>query len=551
MDKPQQHSADISQSQSLSAIWLIPVIALLIGLWMVYDQWSNQGPLISIQFHSAAGLEATKTRLKTRDVDIGEVEDIQLMRDSDGVLIHVRVDKTAEHLLREDSQFWIVSPRITHNGITGLNTLLSGSYIEMSPGKSTQAKYEFEGLNEPPVTPYGTPGLHITLNSNDEFAFAAGDPIIYKGLTVGRVEDIYFNFYERVVYYNAFIKAPYHKLITDNTRFWNASGLSVDLTSDGISVKTGNIETLLTNGITFGIPDGTPPGEVITDRAYFDVHPDYETAISPTYQHALKYVMLVSDTVRGLTIGAPVEYRGIRIGEVLAINLRNNTLDDSQDNLLESDYKIPVLFSIEPGKVGLPDSEQGIQTIKAQNELWVKQGLRARLQVGNLLTGKLFVELQHYPDEPAAEMGYFLDYPMIPTTLDDFSQLTHKASNLLDKFNKLPIEDLSEEMTAMARDFRNTAAAFKKASENVTQMLGEVDKQALIAQMNATMDSFKKLAEGYSSGSQSHEQLIQAIENLNTRMQELQPLLLRLNHQPNSLIFSGQDEQDIQPRAKP
>ena len=541
------HTAEIEQKNSVSAIWLIPIIALTIGLWMVFDQWRNQGPLINIQFNSAAGLEIKKTRLKTRDVNIGEVEDIQLMQDSDGVIIYVRVDKQAEHLLREDSQFWVVSPRITHNGISGLNTLLSGSYIEMAPGKSSESKNQFEGRDEPPVTAYGTPGLHITLNSNDEFAFSAGDPVVYKGLTVGRIEDIYFNFYERVVYYNAFVKAPYHKLISDNTRFWNASGLQVELTSEGISMNTGSLETLLSNGVTFGIPEGEEPGQPVTDRAYFDIHPDYDAAISPTYHNSVKYVMLVSDTVRGLTVGAPVEYRGIRIGKVLGINIDNTK---QQDGLLRSDYKIPVLLAIEPGKVGLPDNEKGIEQISAQFSLWFKQGLRARLESGNLLTGKLFVELQHYPDEPQQEVSYFMEYPVIPSTLDDFGQLASKAADVLDKFNQLPLESLSTEMTAMASDFRKTAAAFKTASQNVTQLLSEVDKQSLVAQMNDTLNSFKLLAEGYSSGSQSHDQLIEAIENLNTRMQQLQPLLLQLNHKPNSLIFSDAGNETPVPRAR-
>ena len=538
--------AKIKASKSLSAIWLVPLIALAIGLWMVYQQWANQGPLINITFNSAAGIEIKKTKLKTREVTIGEVTAISLLQDSEGVNISVRVNKEARNLLNQDSKFWVVSPKVTHAGISGLNTLLSGSYIEMSPGQSEQEQYNFEGLDEPPVTPYGTPGLHITLNSNAEFAYQAGDPIIYKGLTVGRVEDIFFNFYERVVYYNAFIKDPYHKLITANTRFWNASGVKVDLTSEGISLQTGNLETMLTNGITFGIPDGEIPGEVVTDRAYFDIYPNYEDAVTPNYKHSAKYVILVSDTVRGLKVGAPVEYRGLEIGEVLAINVQA----PETSSLLENDYKIPVLISIEPGKVGLPDNQQGLEQVMAQNEIWVNQGLRARLQTGNLLTGQLFVELQHYPDLPELAMTRFLEYPVIPTTLDDFSQLTQKASDVLDKLNRLPVEDLMSELTVMAQDFRETAAEFKAASAGMDELLINLEEKQVLEQVNKTMASFEQLAQSYSIGSQGHDELIDTISTLNQRMSELQPLLLQLNQQPSSIIFSAEPTQAKEPKAK-
>ena len=543
---PSEQDAKIKASKSLSVIWLVPIVALAIGLWMVYQQWANQGPLINITFNSAAGIEIKKTKLKTREVTIGEVTAISLLQDSEGVNISVRVNNEARNLLNQDSKFWVVSPKVTHAGISGLNTLLSGSYIEMSPGQSEQEQYNFEGLDEPPVTPYGTPGLHITLNSNADFAYNAGDPIVYKGLTVGRVEDIFFNFYERVVYYNAFIKDPYHKLITANTRFWNASGVKVDLTSEGISLQTGNLETMLTNGITFGIPDGETPGEVVTDRAYFDIYPNYEDAVTPNYKHSAKYVILVSDTVRGLKVGAPVEYRGLEIGEVLAINIQ----DSQASSLLENDYKIPVLISIEPGKVGLPDNQQGLEQVMAQNEIWVNQGLRARLQTGNLLTGQLFVELQHYPDLPELAMTRFLEYPVIPTTLDDFSQLTQKASDVLDKLNRLPVEDLMSELTVMAQDFRETAAEFKAASAGMDELLIKLEEKQVLEQVNKTMASFEQLAQSYSTGSQGHDELIDTINTLNQRMKELQPLLLQLNQQPSSIIFSAEPGAQLEPKAK-
>ena len=218
MNDVQTPDAKIKPVKTVSTIWFVPLIAVFIGCWMLYYQWSNEGTEITINFSTAEGMEAGKTKIKSRNVDIGEVSQIELNDSGDGVIVTAKIKKTANKLLVSDSLFWVVSPQISHTGVSGLSTLISGVYIEISPGKSNKESEQFDAIDSPPLTPAGTPGLHITLNSNDQFAYKKGDPIIYKGLTVGQFEDIYFNFEERVVYYNAFIKAPYHQLITSNKK---------------------------------------------------------------------------------------------------------------------------------------------------------------------------------------------------------------------------------------------------------------------------------------------------------------------------------------------
>jgi paraquat-inducible protein B len=447
--------------------------------------------------------------------------------------------------LKKDSQFWIVSPRISHKGIYGLNTLFSGSYIELVPGSSKVKSYKYMGLEEPPATPAGTPGLHITLNSADQFAYSVGDPVVYKGLTVGQFEDVHFNLEEQVVYYNVFIRSPYHELITTNTRFWDVGGMRVDLTAEGISVETGNLQSLLTESVTFGLPEGRPKGNVISDRSYFDIYPDQETAASSDYRFSIEYVMLVGSSVRGLNVGAPVEYRGIPIGEVKAINYPQ----PEQYNLINDDYKIPVLIAIEPGRLGMPDSEEGVELVFAQNELWIQQGLRASLETGSLLTGQMFVELQHYADATASTSETFMGYPVIPLTLDDFSQITHQAGNLLDKLNNLPLESMVDNADDLLIEMKGMATSLATVGKNLQTVLSDVDQQELIKQLNSMLESMTKLASGYSEGSKGYEDITDTLETLNSRLQELQPLLLQLNQQPNSLIFSGDVPDDTQPKA--
>lgn len=570
------HPAEITKGKVISAIWLIPFIALCIGIWMVYHQWQSQGVTITVDMISAEGLEVNKTKIKTRNVDIGIVRSITLKKDFDGVLVSMEIDKEVAHLLTENAQIWIVSPRISTEGVSGLTTILSGIYIELAPGDSKKSHDHFTALEKPPITPAGTPGLHITLAGQDDTAYSVGDTVLYKGLTVGRFEDVYFNVEEKKVHYNVFINAPYHQLITQSTRFWNMSGLRVDLSANGINVETSSIQSLLANSVTFGELKGLPT-TAIEARSYFEIYPDQKSAISPNYNYSTEYIILISDTVRGLNIGAPVEYRGINIGEVLAINYHS----DGEKPLMEQDYKIPVLISIQAGKIGLDDTQNAIDEITEKYGSWIEQGLRAKLQSGNLLTGKLFVNLQHYADEPSVEISYFESYPIIPSVLDNFSLLAQSSEQLLDKLNKLPLEELTANATVMFQSFNEAARSLKSASHNLEILLSDVNKQQLVNNINAMLESTAQFADTYATGSASNERILASINNLNAMMtsietladnyakgsetdetlkqtlkgfnnlvREIQPLLLELNQQPNSLIFSGEQPPNIQPKAR-
>jgi paraquat-inducible protein B len=553
-DQNQAQDAQIKPLKSISSIWLIPFVAVLIGGWMVYYQWSNEGPLITIQFESAEGMEAGKTKIKSRHVNIGEVTSITLNDGSAGVTITARLAKNAAHLLIDDTEFWVVSPQITHTGVSGLSTLISGVYIEVSPGSDDKMRTAFTALIDPPVTPAGTPGLHITLNSNDQFAYSKGDPIIYKGLTVGQFEDIYFNFEERIVYYNAFIKAPYHELVTSNTKFWDVTGLQIDLTADGLSVNTGNFETLLTNGVTFDVPEGMEHGEKITERTDFDIYQNYKTASDERYKESIKYVVFVSNTIRGLRVGAPVEYRGIHVGQVESVDMLQRQ-DKTEQPLFTEAIKIPILVSFQPGRVGLPDNAQGVARMKQQHSLWVKQGLKASLKTGNLLTGSLFIDMQHYPDQPVDTIDNFGEYAVIPTIDDDFSQITKKAGQFIDSLNELPLERISgnanqlmEEFTQTARALTDTAKDLQGASKNLETLLSDVNQQQVSQQLTDALKNMAILTRDLSAGSTGYEDLRKTLSAVTQSMQELRPLLKQLKHQPNGLVFDPGTQDPIEPK---
>ncbi|PCI61835.1 MAG: paraquat-inducible protein B [Gammaproteobacteria bacterium] len=540
--------AVIKPMNTVSRIWMVPIITAMLGLWMVYYYYSNQGPLITIELNKAEGVEAGVTKIKLRDVQIGKVVKITLKDSLDGVLVSVRMSKEAKKLLVEDAKFWLVSTKINHSGISDLSTLFSGNYIEMQPGKSSQRTDYFKGLDERPISAPDAPGIHITLNSAEEFAFKSGAPILYKGLHVGQIEDVYFNFDERVVYYNAFIEAPYHKLVTENTRFWDISGVQVDLKAQGISLKTGSLETLLSNGITFGVPNGMPVGDPISKRAFFDVFASYDQADAARYQHAIKFALLVEDSVRGLLKGAPVEYRGVIVGRVESSNL----MQGRSAKVMNDAVKIPVLISIQPGRIGLPDTEKSLDIIASQMERWLKHGLKAKLSTGNILTGSKIIELFHAGNTEKLAENYkdqqYSGYRVIPVEADEFSQLADKTSQFIANLAELPLDKLSDNANNLFTELAITAQEFQKISHNLEQVLSDANKKSVVSNINETLNSISKVANDFAKGSQNYDELTNTLLLLQDNLQELKPLLRQVNNKPNSLVFSGALSDDIEPK---
>ena len=539
--------AKVKPTTSISRIWIIPILVVIIGGWMVYYQWKNQGPLITIELQSAEGIEINKTPIKVKDLDVGQVKKITLKPDLNGVLVTARIDASAAHLLTENTNFWVVAPRISFSEVSGLSTLLSGSYIAMSAEDNGEEQFHFVALERPPSTPPGTPGLHLTLKSDDEFAYKPGDPIIYKGFKVGEFEDAEFNIEERVVYYNAFIEAPYHKLITENTRFWDVSGVKLLLESSGVKMETGSLETLLANGITFGIPDGVAPGNQVVDDAYFTIFEDKTTASNARYKLAAEYLLLIDESVRGLTVGAPVEYRGIEIGNVTAIN----SFPAEEGNILEQGYPIPVLINIYPGKVRQPDTQQGLHAIQQTMRNWLHRDLRATLRMGNVLTGGLYVDLQHVanPDD-SSEIAVINGYEVIPTVSNEFTQITQKVDAILDKFNQLPLTEMISSIQEAVEDMQSAADSVETASNDFDLLIADVDAKQLNDNLNHALISLDHLLKNYSDGGLSPAEIKETVDAMQDTLRNIQPLLLKLNQSPNSLIFTDNSGSGIEPKAK-
>ena len=528
----------------ISRIWLVPAVALMIGIWMIYSHWSGLGTLVEITFVRGEGIQAGTTKVRRKNVDIGEVLDLRLSEDAENVVLSVRIFPHAANLLRRDSQFWVVRPRVGAGDISGLSTLLSGAYIEMSPGSDDELADRFRGLERPPVTPLGTPGLRVTLDSTGNRTLNEGDPILFQGIEVGRIEVVSFDGQRRRTYYDAFIAAPYDRLVTENTRFWFSSGLNVDVSADGIRFEVSSLSTLLVGGVAFDVPAGQPLGDPITERAFFTIFPR-ESAIRETlYENALSFVVLFEDSIRGLHPGAPVEYRGVKVGEVVRTDIDYPEIG----NILEPDSKIPVLIDIEPARLGFPDDLSVLDDVDDQLSELIGDGLRAGLATGNLLTGQKYIELEHIGVR-SAQAQEFDGYTVIPSIDMALDQLLANASQTLDTINKLPLEEIAGSARNALDAMTATLAEFRRSAGPLEQILANPASHELMGTLNDTLISFQKMVTDFSEGSATNSDLQQSLQSLEQTLNELEPVLRNLRRNPNSLIFGIGDTRDEEPRG--
>ncbi|WP_110691719.1 intermembrane transport protein PqiB [Salinicola halophyticus] len=548
MPDSMQRAKRVSQSR-LSPIWIVPLLAALIGAWMVWDNFSSRGPLISLNMDNAEGIEAGKTLIKTRNVQVGHVEAVRLSDDLSHTVVTARMSNDASRMLNADTRFWVVKPRIGREGISGLNTVLSGAYIQLAPGKSDEAQDSFDVLEQPPVAPPDAPGLRINLVSQVGNSLSAGDPITYQGYTVGRVESTDFDPEKREMRHRIFIQSPYDSLVTDTTRFWSSSGIDVQLDSEGVNVNLDSFETLISGGVTFGVPEDVNRGNAAKQDATYTLYNNEESAREGTYDQYIEYVLLVDDTVRGLSRGAPVEYRGVRVGTVVSVPWHFTA--PQPDSLTQ--FAIPVLIRIEPQRL---DSNQDVnedvddQEVRDRFEtMFSEYGLRATLKAGNLLTGALFVDLNFDDDASAYEALKFDGKPVFPTVSGGFAQIEQKVSSLLDKLNNLQVEPVLTRLDQTMQTSQQTLEQVRQIAESVNGIVSDPATQQLPGSINDTLKELQGTLDGFSSGSSGYRQLNDTLKQLEVLMRDLQPVAKTLSEKPNALIFDREVKTDPVPRA--
>lgn len=541
--------AVISEKRHLSAVWLLPLLAFVIGAALVINIHLNRGPEIEILFSSAEGLEPGKTKIKALSVDVGTVESVALSPGLDQVLVKARMEPVAEPLLRGDTQFWVVRPQIASSGISGLGTLLSGVYIELSPGEEKSEARKFTGLADTPVTPQNVPGLRLILVSEEKSSITTGDPILYRGFQVGRVETSEFDIESGQIRSNIFIKTPYTSLINSHSRFWNASGFSFSASSQGVTLDTDSLETLLIGGVSFDLPEGKLPGQPVADGTQFTLYPDYASITQEIFQYSTRYLLLFDSSVRGLTKGAPVEYRGLQIGSVEEISFDYLPPDFARINIgTKKVAAIPVLITLSPGYMSGKDTQKELDLMTQQIEKGVANGLRGTLKTGNFLTGSLFISLDFVEDAQPALISQIGDYRQIPTISGGLDLLQTKVANLLDKLNQLPMDKTMANLDTLLDNATEAMNSVDEAAETVQALVENKELQDIPAMANDTLAMLNKrldtLTASYSAKSPLYQDLQQAITHLRQTLKNLDELTVTISSRPSALIFSDPKKPD-------
>lgn len=475
--------AQVSVRDRFSLVWLLPLIALAVGGWLAWKTWAEQGPTINIRFKTASGLEAGKTKVKFKDVQVGQVTSIDVAPDLEHVIVTADLKAGTEQYLTEKTRFWVARPRITASRVSGLETLLSGAYVAMDPVTEGKSARRFDGLPEPPVITTDEAGTHFQLRSPTLGSLNLGSPVYFRHIQVGQVVHHKLDDDGEAVTIEVFIGHPHDDLVYSNTRFWNVSGVDVTLGADGVEVNTESLLSVLVGGIAFNTLDTLETqGAQARPGQYFQLYQSREQAHARVYMDREQFLLVFDGSVRGLSIGAPVLLRGIQIGQVLDIQLRF----DPQ----VLDFEIPVLIEVELERIGVTD-EQRERLLRDDPELLsrlVEAGLRGQLKTGSLLTGQLYVELDFFTGAPTAQLGMRHGYRVLPTVPQPLEAATTQVTSILSKLEAFPLEQIGSDLTATLQAVREVAEsdALTDSLEDLEQTLarissvsGQLDEQVM------------------------------------------------------------------------
>jgi paraquat-inducible protein B len=494
-----------TKKRRISIVWLVPLVALAIGGWLVYKALSEKGPTITISFKSASGLEAGKTKIKYKDVELGQVVSIELDDQLTQVILKAELVKKAENFISGNTRFWVVRARVAAGGISGLGTLFSGAFIELDPGNPGPPATSFEGLEIPPVVTTDLPGSHFVLRAASLGSLNIGVPVYFRRIQVGRVVSYKLDEDGQAVTIKMFVHDPHHALVRKNTRFWNASGLDVDIGADGIRVDTESLVSLMIGGIAFDTPVNQNLGEPAEENSVFELYKNRESSFEKIYADKNRWLLYFDSDVRGLKIGAPVELNGIQIGTVLDVNL--------EFDVEKISFSVPVLVETEGERIKATGKmPEGAEEQKVMDYL-VAKGLRAQLKTGSLITGQLLVSLDLHPEAPPAKINWDGMYPQLPTVPTAMEEITTSLTQLLKKLEKLPIEQIGN-------DLRDTVSG-------ANRLVNSPELQRSATALNETLDQAQKFVSALNKD--VAPELKSAVSNLNAALIQAQKLAKSLN----------------------
>jgi paraquat-inducible protein B len=540
------------RSRRLSVIWIIPLVAVAIGAWLAWDTLSKEGPTITVTFNTAEGLQPGQSQLKFKDIVFGTVKSLKLAPDNTHVVVTIATTHDAKPLLTDQTIFWVVKPRLFAGSVSGLETLLSGSYVGMLPGHTAgKPQHKFTGQEDPPIISEHVPGHTFLMRAKRLGSISLGSPIYYRDLSVGEVLGWDIADMADYVTIHAFVRAPYDNYVHDDTRFWNASGLSIKLAGAGVEVQLESLRALILGGIAFETPDLEGRTRAVSlENHVFPLFADRDTAQAASYTRKIQVISYFLGSVSGLGVGSPVTMHGIAVGHVTNVRLAYDRTTDT--------VSAPVRYEIEPERVvGV-----GVRVFKTDAEsveALLKQGLRATLQSASLITGQQEVALDFVPDAPPAQLSQEDGYFVLPTTPGGgFAGLTAAAGALLDKVNQIPFDQLGKNLGGILKSVNDLASgpeARKALTElgatisTLEQLTKHVDAGAapalkqlpeMTAQLQKTVTNANKLLlsldSGYGDNTKFNRDLERLLVQTNDALNSIRALADLLSRHPEALI---------------
>jgi paraquat-inducible protein B len=504
-----------------SLVWVIPLIAALIGIALVVKSVAGRGPTITISFVSAEGLEPGKTKLKYKDVDVGTVKTINLSKDHSRVLVDVQLTKEASDFAVKDTRFWVVRPRVAASGVSGLSTLLSGAYIGVDAGKSDDDETQFVGLENPPAVTADQKGRRFTLRGESLGSIDIGSPIYYRRVQVGQVVAFKLDKDGTGVTMDVFVNAPYDQYIGTNSRWWHASGVDLRLDSNGFTLNTQSLATVVLGGIAFQTPPNQQPGPQAPDNMTFRLGSDETDAMRDPDGQPLRVVMNFNQSLRGLSVGAPVDFRGIVLGQVTNIAIEYDPKSRS--------FQMPVTLNVYPERLGKrfrqsvpePGTALGQQLL----ERLVQHGLRGQLRTGNLLTSQLYIALDFFPKAAPVKVNVNADPVELPTVPNTLDELQLQVADIARKLDKIPFDEIG---TNLNSTLMNANSLFKQLDTQVAPEARDT--------LNAAKKTFGEAQATLQQDSPLQSDVHQALQELTRTLQSLNALSDYLERHPESLL---------------
>ncbi|WP_109124778.1 MlaD family protein [Dyella sp. C11] len=523
-----------------SLVWLVPVIAALVGLSLVIHAWYEAGPTINIGFQSAEGLDPGKTPVKYKSVIIGRVTAVRLSEDRSHVVARVALEKSARGFATADTRFWVVRPRIGLGGVSGIDTLLSGAFIGADVGQSQEPKDDFVGLETPPTVTHGSPGKTFDLHSDDLGSLDIGSPVYYRRIQVGRVSSYHLNKDGKGVTLQIFLDAPNDQFVTTSSRFWNASGIDVSLGADGLKVNTQSLATVLAGGVAFQDPPGPHDATKAQENDAFTLFNDQATAMAPPDGEPRYIRMRFNQPVRGMAVGAPVEFLGVSFGRVVSINLDFDEKSQTFSTLVGA-----VVYPARLGKandklVALAKAQGDDEQMSQMLGKLVDRGLRAQARTGNLLTGQLYIAMDFLPKAPKVEFDGRARPLEIPPAPGDFDKIQEQIADIVAKIQKVPFDQIGNNLNDSLVELHKT----------LQQVNGSV-----LPEVKTTLQGAQKTLGNanntFAPDSQLQQNLGGTLQELQRAARSLRVLTDYLGDHPDALLRGRRADNDKPSQAPP